>query len=166
MRGASKADRGSFIPTLLQARAIGVDVAEIVSTVKKGQALPASSAAPPTKEGSPMWKKIGRWTLGVASSVMLTVPALYARADQTQQMKDDASQAGHEMKNAGKSTGEAAKSTGKATGHAAEGTWDKSKSTAKSAGNSAEHAGHKAAGTVDKASGKATNTHVDENTGK
>lgn len=95
-----------------------------------------------------MWKTIGRWTLGVASSVMLTVPALGARADESQQMRHNAAQAGQQMKSAGENAGNAAESTGKAAGNAAEGTWNSSKNAAQSAGNATEEAGNRAAGAV------------------
>src|SRR4051812_35384035 len=106
-------------------------------------------AAARQKEGSPMWKRIGRWTLGVVSSVMLTVPALSARADHTEQMKDNASEAGQHAKSAGKSAGNAAESSGKAAGHGAEKAWDSSKGAAKSTGNTVEHAGHQGAKKVE-----------------
>jgi len=99
-----------------------------------------------------MWKTIGRWTLGMASSVMLTVPALGARADESQQMQNNAAQAGQQMKNAGQNAGNAAESTGHAAGNAAQGAWDSSKNAAQSAGDTAEQTGHRAAGAVDKAS--------------
>lgn len=80
-----------------------------------------------------MWKTIGRWTLGMAGAVMLTVPALGARADESR-MKNDAAQAGQQAKSAGESAG-----------NAAEGAWSSSKNAAQSAGNTAEEAGHRAA---------------------
>jgi hyperosmotically inducible periplasmic protein len=107
-----------------------------------------------------MWKKIGRWTVAVASSAMLTVPAFRARADETQQMKNNASEAGQQMKDAGKSAGNAAQSSGQAAGHATEGAWDSSKSAAKSAGNTADQAGHKAAGAVSKARGSSNDDAI------
>lgn len=85
-----------------------------------------------------MWKTIGHWTLGVAGAVLLTVPAVGARADETQQAQDRASQAGQQMKNAGQDVGNAAESTGHAAGNAAEGAWSSTKGAANTAGNKAE----------------------------
>ena len=45
-----------------------------------------------------MWNTVGRWTLGIASSIMLTAPALGARADETRQIQDHASQPGRHDK--------------------------------------------------------------------